>query len=81
MKRKPRPRLEVPIKAQRMVSEYIRMGYAIVPWRDKCLIRMEKDGKVPVYILSYTSEGKVHPLAGVSLIDREKVNTVYSEAK
>lgn len=76
MKRKPNP--IVPAKAKRMVHEYQRMGYGIVPTRDKCLIRMEimdvdkaQPGALnPIFILSYTSEGKVHPLAGVSLYNR-----------
>ena len=61
----------VPPKAKRMVHEYEVDGYHIVPSRDKCLICMVKAGVKPIYILSYTSQGKVHPLAGVSLMNRE----------
>ena len=78
MKKKLRP--VVPAKAKSMVNTYLGMGYHVVPWRDKCLIRMEitpdgtlhDDKPFRIFILSYTSEGKVHPLAGMSLLNREK---------
>lgn len=65
----------VPPKCKRIVRAYEQMGYILVRPEHPNLLKML--GKSPgvnpiIYILAYTSEGKVHPLAGISLLNRSK---------